>query len=367
MKQYFKLFLVLLLLTLSQELSAKIWTVDNTPGSGADSTSLQGMINKASAGDTIIVMPSNTSYGGISFNKKLFIYSRSHNNNNLDKDRVVLLTFLTLSSSSPNAAFSEIKGIFVNGSISISTDNVRISNCKFNAISIYGSNNLIDGCIIDPQQLQNSTLFFGGSSHSNNIIKNCYISNINSSFNNYSSNFAIISGGNSSNLIANCFIFERKRSNITDTFGFRFFDNSYVKVYNSILWSNLTQRTNSFEFGSLGCTFKNNITYSNGGNVDTLFGSNNINNTMPIFEGGYNNTNNQPLYDTKANFKLSSSSVGKNKGTDSTDIGLYGGNYNFSIIGEVPGVIIFDDFEILNPIIKKGGTLKVKVNARKPE
>src|SRR5690606_33418800 len=112
--------------------------------------------------------------------------------------------------------------------------------------------------------------------------------------------------------------------------------------------------------------FKNNITYSVNTKLRNLPGNSNFNDTQILFEGNYS-ANNLPFYRASNDMRLKDSSVGRFAGTDSTDIGIYGGNYNFSFEGNVPGVAVFDDFEILNPVVKKGGVIKVKATARKPE
>ena len=113
------------MLGLTQSAEAKIWTVDNTPGSGADSTTIQGVINAASANDTIIVMPSITNYADINVSKKLYIYTRGHSSNNLDKDRRVFMSSINIATGGSG---SIIKGLSSNY-LSISGNNVNIQNC----------------------------------------------------------------------------------------------------------------------------------------------------------------------------------------------------------------------------------------------
>jgi len=346
--------------------SAKIWTVDNTPGAGADSSSLQGLIDrKASAGDTIIVMPSNIGYGTVTLTRKFFIYSRGHSNNNLDRDRAAVISSLNFTTSGINSgAGSTIKGLRITSGFIINVNNVHIQNCYVESQNyIYQSNNLIEGCIIDPSVYYNIAF---GSAANNNIIAHNYFIKHWTSGSISGTSYPFISDGNSSNLIINnIFIEVVSGTGTVSQGGFTFFKNSFAKVYNNILWSNVPGRTR-FDTLNSGSAFKNNLTYSDKNKPTNLAGTGNINDSMPEFEGGYNGTN-FPIYRISNDMRLKSGSPGKNRGTDSTDVGLYGGNYKFSIVGNVPGIAVFDDFEVLNPIIKKGGTLRVRINARKPE
>jgi hypothetical protein len=351
--------LFLCMLVLAHKSEAKIWTVDNTPGSGADSTSVQGVINVASANDTIIIMPSITNYADISVTKKLYIYTRGHSSNNLDKDRRVYMSSINIATGGSG---SIIKGLS-SSYFYISGNNVNVQNClAYVFLYIYSNNNVILGCVFT------STVFTLSISDGayNNIISNCYFVNRITNGSYSGSSYGMLHGGNSSNLIKNCLFAEIISGGSVSGNGFVFFKESYAKVYNCLLWSNHPTRAR-FDTLNYGSIFKNNLTYSANSKVAALPGTGNLNDTLPVFVGGYNSSNNLPFFRPENNMRLSSSSPGKNKGTDSTDVGLYGGGYNFSFEGNVPGVAIFNDFEVMNPVVKKGGILKVKVSARKPD
>ncbi|MBU6325200.1 MAG: hypothetical protein KJS92_06900 [Bacteroidetes bacterium] len=348
--------------------SARIWTVDNTPGSGADSSSLQGLIDqKAANGDTIIVMPSTVSYGGINLYKKLFIYSRGHSSNTIDKDRTAMINSIYTSyTGSTSSSGSAIKGLRILGQVSVYSNNIHFQNCFFDAtVYLSSSNSLIEGCVFY-QSIGFSLVFVVTSpSPSNNIVSHNYFAQILSSGWVSGPNYGFVESGNSTNLIINNIFAEMENGGTIAYGGLTYFRSSYAKIYNNILWSNVSKRAR-FDTLNYGSVFKNNLTYSHNSAVAKLPGTGNINDTMPVFEGGYSATN-LPYYRTNADFRLKSTSPGKNAGTDSTDVGLYGGGYKFSIVGNVPGVAVFDDFEVLNPVIKKGTALKVRILARKPE
>lgn len=337
--------------------NAKVWTVDNTPGAGADTNSLPGMIFKASAGDTIIVMPSLTLYSGFTLSKKMHIYTRGFTSNSIDKDKSVEIGGVSINY---NVSGCVLRGLKFSG-ITIYGDNNLVENCYVPSLYCAGSNNLIIGCVFENTT---NTITIPAGSY-NNIVSNCFFTKRITNGSYSGTSYTFIEGGNSTNLIKNCNFFEIISGGNVSNGGFLFFRNSYAKIYNNILWSNHPSRTN-FDTLNLGSVFKNNLTYSVNTQPRNLKGSNNLNDTFPEFVGEYNATN-LPIFRASNNMRLKNNTVGKFAGTDSTEIGLYGGNYNFSFEGNVPGVAIFDDFEVLNPVVKKGGVLKVKATARKPE
>lgn len=353
--------LFICMLGLTQSSDAKIWTVDNTPGSGADSTTIQGVINVANANDTIIVMPSITNYTDITVTKKLYIYTRGHSSNNIDKDRRVYLSSINITTGGSGSVIKGLMSYYVY----FSGSNINFQNCMvLGSFTIYNNsnNNVVLGCVFT-----NTIFTFSINDGAyNNIISNCYFVTRITGGSYSGSSYGMLIGGNSSNLIKNCLFAEIISGGSVSGNGFVFFKESYAKVYNCLLWSNHPTRAR-FDTLNYGSIFKNNLTYSANSKVAALPGTGNLNDTLPVFVGGYNSSNNLPIFRPENNMRLTSSSPGKNKGTDSTDVGLYGGGYEFSFEGNVPGVAIFNDFEVMNPVVKKGGILKVKVSARKPD
>ena len=346
---------------------AKVHTVDNTPGNGAMFTSLQTAISSASSGDTIIVMRSIDGYGSTSIQKKLFLYSDGHHHPSIFKDRRVLISGLSLGSGSDNSIISGF--YFSNTTVSIGAKNIQLNCNFFNAAPIVFAGGGVSGNCT----LEGNIFWFPGtqnafqislSNSANNLIKNNWYSimAIYPGYTYEASNGGYIDGGNSTNLFVNNLLTESNSGwRNTSTF----FRNSSMNIHNNILRSNVADRTR-FDTLSGSPSFKNNITYSSTRKVKNLPGTNNINNTAPEFETSFSGSN-PPTMDLSYNLRLKSSSVGKNGGTDSTDIGLFGGGYFFSITGNVKSVPIFDDFYIVTPVVKRNGKLKVKLVARKPE
>jgi len=352
----------LLLVFLPAFIFAKIHTVDNTPGNGAMFKSIGAAINAASSGDTIIVMPSVSKYDAMYLSKKLFIYSRHPFTGGVDPDRFPYTDRIIFYSGSSG---SKVSGFHLNpGGIEIDENNVELSYNYLVAtyVRIRGASNVkIANNIFIETKYHGTSIEINGS---NNIIRNNYFATVTGG--NYAGGSnSFILNGNSTNSITNNLFSETMTSgsNCTDG-GFIFFKNCNAKIYNNIMWSNINGRTR-FDTLSNG-TFANNITYSAKNKPTALSGSGNFNDTFPSFETTFSDSK-PPYFNGNEDFRLKSGTVGKNGGTDSTDIGLYGANHLFSLLCKVPGVPIFEQFIVLTPSIKRGEKLKVKVIARKPE
>jgi hypothetical protein len=333
--------------------SAKIWSVDNTPASKADSFSLQGIINIASAGDTIILMPSYASYSSINVNKKLFIYSHgfSAHLKNQNPDKRPILSTTTVASGVNGVVLA---GLIFEERLYFNGNSGKILNNHFRgSVYIQGSQNLLEGNLFTgftfTSQLELSS--------SNLLIQNNYFS-IRTGGANYSNGYSMIKGGDSSSIIRNNLMVEVIDGGGISGGGVGFFQNSSAHIRNNILWSNVNSRRN-FQAGNSGSVFQNNITYSANSQVDTLIGFN-YNDTMPKFEGGFNNTS-LPYYSSSNDLRLKSSSIGKVGGSDNTDPGLYGRAYAYNMFGIPIWLAQFSDYTILNPKVKANQKIKVKI------
>jgi hypothetical protein len=349
-------------------LFAKIHTVDNTPGNGAMFSTIQSAVNAASSGDTIIVMPSLSVYQGFDVGKKLMIYSNGPYGSVVDPDRVPKINYVNFYPGSDGSKFS---GFYLNpGTIEVgpggNVSNLEISYNLLIATYIRIQNNcsnikIINNIFIETKYHGRSIEFVNGS---NCIIRNNYFATVTGG--NYpGGQYSFISGGNSTNLITNNLFSETMTSgsNCTDG-GFIFFRSCNAKIYNNIMWSNINGRT---RFDTLsGGSYFNNITYASKNKPTNISGTGNFNDTFPSFETTFSDSK-PPYYNGTDDFRLKSGTVGKNAGTDSTDIGLYGGGHAFSLLCKVPGVPIFDQYIVLTPVVKRGGKLKVRLIARKPE
>lgn len=359
------LFLPLLLPTVTL---GKIYTVDNTPGNGAMYNTIAAAVSAASSGDTIIVMPSSTKYDNVAMDKKLFIYSRSGFGGSFEPDRSAFTPSIQFWAGSSG---SKVSGFFLSpGSVEIgisgTVNNIEVSNCFLNATNVRfqnGSSNVrFINNVFSEVRYHQYFIDFGNSS--NNIVRNNYFVTVCSG--SYASNGnSYFIGGNSTNIITNNLICESMLSggSCSDG-GFVFFRGTNAKIYNNIIWSNVNGRT-SFDTLS-GGNFANNLTYSAKNKLPNLSGSGNMNDTFPSFETNFTDSK-PPGVSSSDNFRLKSGTVGKNAGLDSTDVGLFGGGHTYSSKLLVTGVPIIDQFMVLTPVVKRGGKLKVKLIARKPE
>jgi hypothetical protein len=112
-------------------------------------------------------------------------------------------------------------------------------------------------------------------------------------------------------------------------------------------------------------SFVNTFTGTGGG---SNFGGGNIVGQDPL----YVSVSNFNDYVATANYRLQASSLGKNAGTDGTDLGIYGGSYPFPSGGApgsgydtspMPPIPQVTELNIQNATVPVNGTLNVNVKA----
>lgn len=321
-----------------------VHTVDNRDQSGAQFTNLQSAIDAASPGDIIQVHPSPNDYGSVTINKLLTLVGTGHNPANTGGE-VPTINNITLIN---NSAGTEIKGLSISristGSSTMSPNhqNVHIINNRIrNSISGSGSNSLSDGWIIEGNYFSSTSTNINAASGTNDWqIKNNFLR------------------GFLQNLNNTCII----TNNILLTTS-----NSHIFFYscpNPLVNNNIFLATGTLtEIGtsSSTITFVSNMTYSYfGATISALSGSNNLDNTNPLFENVpfgsvtdfYNN-----------DFDLASGSPGINAGSDGTDIGLFGNNFVFDPNGRPNLTPYAESITITNSVVAPGQTLNVNFTA----
>jgi hypothetical protein len=346
---------ILLFLFSANHLWAKVWTVDNNFGVKADSTSLQGVINVASVGDTIIVMPSLLNYGTINITKKLFIYSQGFSTyiktDNLDK-----LPILSTTTINTNVSGLKLAGLIFSERVYINCDSSELFCNDFRG-SVYLGNhhNLLQGNLFS--KLTFSVMLDIGNSRFNKIFNNYFC--VRTQGANYTNANSMIENGDTTNLVKNNLFVELvDGGGGISGGGFQFFKNSSAKIQNNIIWSNVANRSN-FQTGNTASVFQKNITYSVYNKPDTLPGVN-YNDTMPSFVGGYSSSF-LPFYRFNNQLQLASNSIGKGAGTDSQDIGLYGNSYDFDMLGKPSFIPLINDVKVLNAVEEKNNRINVKI------
>ncbi len=159
---------------------------------------------------------------------------------------------------------------------------------------------------------------------------------------------------NSSTVVENNIILHRNSSAI--------FDSDVVggEFRNNIFW--ITQA--SFTDVSLDATnvvFSNNLTYHSNGSLIALSGDNNVDNSDPEFTLL---DSSDPIWNYLNDYQLISTSSGADAGEDGTDVGIYGGGYQFRMEGYPQNFPRFIDFDVLsNTIVPPGGTIEISINA----
>lgn len=334
----------LVLFFLISPLSAAIITVDNSANSAGQYTDLQLAVDNAAAGDTLHVIGSNTTYGNVIIDKAVTLIGAGYNPPN-QFGLPTTLSFISIgrANSANSASGAKLTGI-------------KLSTITWSGFGVH------DNITIERCEVINLSLSNGAAA--NWVLQHNIITNLNI-------------GNNPNCLIRNNII----RGTITTS------DEPSVLISNNVfassssagsVFSNISFATianNIFYQGKdpLGCassTFNNNITYNTGNNAlpyGNNSGAGNFVNVNPQFA---NVTT--ALFDFAFDYRLLSASVGKNTGTDGTDVGLYGSVSSFPIGGpapyltspmpRVPQVI---EVNIQNASLLQGDPLNVQFKARK--
>jgi hypothetical protein len=108
--------------------------------------------------------------------------------------------------------------------------------------------------------------------------------------------------------------------------------------------------------------FQNNLTFDYGGqSIAALSGTNNLNNTNPLFTNIGTPANPAFLYTN--NYKLALGSPAIDAGSDGDDLGIYGQGFLFQMKGYPFDLPYPTQINITNAIVEAGGTLQVNFKA----
>lgn len=356
MKHYLIPIVLILSITTSQ---ATIHTVSNDPNRPGQFTTIMAALNAANPGDTVYVSGSATPYSeSVVINKRIVLIGAGYNSSNQLNLSTVLTSNLTLNkdnlgndasgsvimgfkmpdlrySGQPTSNIQILRNQFT-GSISVYGNNWSIINNLTWGISGYSPTNvLIQGNII-------TTGISGGFSQPSVIIDhNLFL------YNNFSWAISGVQFATISNNIFACPPSTAFFSGVTS--------NSFVNNLTSSSVISNTSPTNSFAGGPN--TSSGNFVGTNPGFVNAP-----VNGGVSL---GY-------VYDPNANYRLQSTSPGKNAGTDGTDLGIYGGPFPFPS-GGAPGsgfdtsapppIPKVTTMNIQNPSLVPGAQLKVTIQA----
>jgi len=329
--------------------NATIRTVNNQSGSDADYTSISSAHGGAIDGDTIYIQPSPTSYGSLTVTKRLVIMGAGHNPTfSLYNSKLDIIYFGNASGN------SIIKGLNIS---QISTISSAISN-----------NILISGCFLSPGSGNpialntgtfNNWVFEGNVIQSNDSYTNLSGIGSNCIFrNNYISSSAV--GLNFYNVPSGT-IFDHNI--ITQMFSGSALSSGVASGTNVYFSNNIitTQANSNYgaNYSCSFCTYDNNIFWNYSSSYAPVPGSNNLLNIDPELNGWYWSS----TYNYNSDFNVATESPAINAATDGTDIGIYGGIFNFSPFGIDGGTPHIVDFSLESSTAPQGGTITIHLNA----
>lgn len=158
------------LFSLSNTAWAKVWRVNNNLGVSADFTQPLNAMNAASAGDTIYIEASPTTYNSFTLNKKLVIIGPGYF---LDQNTGLQAHPNTANVSSiafdNTASGSQIYGLTVSGTPTNGADDITISRCNIVGLTSNNSNTYSNWII--------SQCYFSGNFSISSSIENWQIIN----------------------------------------------------------------------------------------------------------------------------------------------------------------------------------------------
>ncbi|MEL6676891.1 MAG: hypothetical protein AAFR61_32075 [Bacteroidota bacterium] len=321
-------------------LQATIITVSNAPASAAAYSDLAQAITAASAGDTLHVEGTGITYSGSNFviDKRLVLIGPGRFPQG-EFASGALVNGLRFQAGSDS---SEVHGLYVNGTINtLSTVNhIVITGCYIEyGIDVNGGNWLIRDNIIrggpfavNPFALMNFAENATNLQIENNVINGQCYKVRNGTF----------------------------RNNIMTRVGQTF----KGACFNNVLENNIFYGPNAL--GCSNCTFNNNLTFGSSNDTIPYTGSTGTNNLIsqdPLFVNAPLSLN-IFLYQS-LDFHLQAGSPALNAGTDSKDLGVFGG-VSGTVSGNPP-IPHIRSVSIDNATVPVGGNLHIKLITTKPE
>jgi hypothetical protein len=309
--------------------NATVWTVDKTPGAGAQFVEINSAISASANGDTLLVHSCQYSYGGATVDKSLTIIGPGHYPTVSGNLPASVANFLLVNGGSGTL----IEG-FVIGTLEApvfnQVHNITIRNNYFSGSTAlagpYGDFSGADNWLIEGNVFADA----GGCSGCSLLnIRSSATGNDNWTFRN---NFiqmnasagtnAMISGANSTTIFANNILVH---PNVGDIF----LTSSFALLENNIFF-NSSASLLDLTVGCASCTFNNNLFYHSSATLVDVPGVGNIMNENPEFvhlEGGLVDWN----YANDYHLNAGSPAIGT--AADGDDMGIYGADYNFRMFG----------------------------------
>jgi hypothetical protein len=354
MKQLFSLFL----LVAAVNVFATIRTVSNNPSTIAQFNTIQAAISAAAAGDTIYVHGSPNVYAAFTLtNKQLVIIGPGWSPN---KNLPLIAQVNGFTITGATSSNTEIQGLEITNAIVIQTnhpDNLRFIRNRFKIIdfslgepSVVYTGYLFEGNVFGGSVVRGN----GASTYQNFLFQNNYF------FNFSEGNSSVIGFTNSVNVVFNHNLFYGPPSGTRTVFSN---NTRFLTITNNIFVRRDAGSENSFSTFNNNITFGavNNTPWASNSNID---GGGNVANTDPqmVDQISVNAGVDNPLLD----FTIALGAA-NNSGSDGKDMGLLydvSGSLNWTNSRNSRLPFIFS-MNIVNPTIATGGTLNIKVEARK--
>lgn len=335
-------------------------TIDNTPQSSTQYTTIQAAHDAAVDGDIIYVQPSPTSYGAVTITKPITIIGRSHS----EPNNISILSTVNIRSSNVT-----LKGLFMGGINATSNISgspisvVKVYECEFSGVTFgaFAAESTVDGFEI-------RGCVFGSLSQypdsDNILISNNII---------YGSGMSIYSP---STIIISNNIF-RYSSNWS--FGNQA-PGETVILYNNMFITNSSNRTISFS-GSGDFNISNCLTYNYGAGDITFTQSgaatfqvnNSYENTDPLFTNvdplitnsmaGTSTYNSAKRSEDDLTLQATSLAIIDDTVTPRLEYGVFNNGFNFKYLGNPRGLPVLD-IVTYDGAIPKNGNINVTIKAK---
>ena len=353
MKQFF----IFLLSGLCVNMFAAVRTVNNSPGSAAQFTTIQAAVNASANGDTVYVQGSAVQYAGFTItDKRLVVIGPGWSPVQNFMPYPATVYELTINGS--GSSNTEIQGLYFVIGVTITSpshpNNLKFLRNRFTTITMGTGSVTYSGYVFEGNWFNNAGFNVGqSSSYSNFIVRNnvFYCDNANTSVSGFANSISVLFDHN---------LFYGPSNGATNIFG--------ANCRGLLLTNNIFVRRNPAA-NITNSVFNNNITFNAGVNDpwDIAYGnsgSGNIANQDPQMasQTAVNSGTNNPLLD----FTIAAGPA-NNSGTDGKDMGLLFDpigslNWTNSRMSRLPFIY---SMNISNPSIPAGGTLNVQVEARK--
>jgi hypothetical protein len=355
------LIFLLICCVFTANLSATVRTVSNSSNTPGQYQTIQAAVDAAVAGDVILVEGSGTLYDAPIVSKQLDFKAAGFNPGTFNHRKAMLTgTFKLLA----GAEGSVVSGFGSNGtgwSIEVNCANVRIEKNDLGYVYFtygsWGPFNLVNGEVILAEGSNGAII-------QDNIL--CHIiqtttTNLDilvqhnmfflGAFQVTNDHF-ILSGLTGSYIFRNNYFEFQHGLLLTNVYG-----GFFRSISGALFENNIFRTTTMSIFGSLSsCIFNNNMTDQ--ASLPMSSGANNLISTSPNFVNP-----NQTFF--LSDYRLKSSSAGKNAGTDGQDIGAHTALHPFFMTGEPNEMPVIRSITLSNENVAPNSSFQVKIVATK--